>query len=799
MKISEQWLREWVNPPLSSDELAHQITMAGLEVDALEPVAGTFSGVVVAEITHTEQHPDADKLRVCTVNTGAETVQIVCGAPNARVGLKAPLARIGAVLPGDFKIKKAKLRGVESQGMLCAEAELGLSDESAGLMELPADAPVGTDLRDYLQLDDHLIEIGLTPNRADCLGIAGIAREVGLLNSMPVCEVSCEPVAAAVEDTLPVELEAPERCPRYVGRIIRNIDISRPSPLWLQEKLRRCGLRSIDAVVDVTNYILLELGQPMHAFDLDRLQGGIVVRTAKAGERLALLDGQTAELRDDTLVIADHSGPVAMAGIMGGEPTAVGEGTRHLFLESAFFAPGPLAGQARSYGLHTDSSHRFERGVDFQLQSRAIERATRLLLDIVGGEPGPVIEAVAEADLPLRHDVALRRARIPRLLGFELADADVERILSGLGLGVAATDDGWLCTVPSWRFDISIEADLLEELARVYGYNRLPVSHIQADLVIPPKPESRLSLRSLRRHLCARGYREAITYSFVDPKLQQLFDPAVAPVALENPISAEMAVMRSSLLPGLASAVQRSAHRQQNRVRLFETGLRFIPGDPGTGLTELRQVPTLAMIISGQRFAESWSVASVGADFYDLKGDLESLLALGRCQSEFAFRAAEHPALHPGQTAEITRTGQVVGRIGAVHPAVLTALDINGPVLACEMDLDALLEGKLPVFSELSRFPEVRRDLAVLVDKTVPAATLMENVTAVAGAYLRELRLFDVYEGKGIDPKRKSVAFGLTFRDQSRTLSDDVVNKAMDQVIDSLEKNYNAELRNQAL
>ncbi len=799
MKISEQWLREWVNPPLSSDELAHQITMAGLEVDALEPVAGIFSGVVVAEIIQAEQHPDADKLRVCTVDTGGETVQIVCGAPNARVGLRAPLARIGAVLPGDFKIKKAKLRGVESQGMLCAEAELGLSDASAGLMELPADAPVGSDLREYLQLDDQLIEIGLTPNRADCLGIAGIAREVGLLNGLPVKAVSCDPVTAVLEDTLPVRLEASERCPRYVGRVIRNIDISRPSPLWLQEKLRRCGLRSIDAVVDVTNYILLELGQPMHAFDLERLHGGIVVRTANAGESLALLDGQTVELRDDTLVIADHNGPVAMAGIMGGDPTAVDDGTRHLFLESAFFAPGSLAGQARSYGLHTDSSHRFERGVDFRLQRDALERATRLLLDIVGGEPGPVIEAVDEAQLPARPDVALRRARIPRLLGFDLADADVERILSGLGLGVTATAEGWLCSVPSWRFDLAIEADLLEELARVYGYNRLPVSHIQADLVIPPKPEARLSLRSLRRHLSARGYREAITYSFIDPKLQQLFDPAVEPVALENPISAEMAVMRSSLVPGLASAVQRSAHRQQNRVRLFETGLRFVPGARGAGLAELRQVPTLAMIISGPRFAESWSVASAAADFYDLKGDLESLLGLGRCQGEFAFRAAEHPALHPGQTAEITRTGQVVGRIGALHPAVLAALDINGPVLACEIDLDALLDGELPAFAELSRFPEVRRDLAVLVDKTVPAATLMENVKAVAGAYLRELRLFDVYEGKGIDPKRKSLAFGLTFRDQSRTLSDDVVNEAMNQVIDSLEKNYNAELRNQAL
>ncbi|HAN27300.1 MAG TPA: phenylalanine--tRNA ligase subunit beta [Haliea salexigens] len=799
MKISEQWLREWVNPSLSTEELAHQITMAGLEVDAIEPVAGKFSNVVVAEIIEAVQHPDADKLRVCMVNAGAETVQIVCGAPNARAGIKVPLAQVGAVLPGDFKIKKAKLRGVESRGMLCAEAELGLSEASEGLMELPADAPPGADLREYLQLDDHLIEIGLTPNRADCLGIAGIAREVGLLNNLPVAAVPCEPVPATIADALTVSLEAAERCPRYVGRVIRNVDVSRPSPLWLQEKLRRCGLRSIDAVVDVTNYILLELGQPMHAFDLDKLEQGIVVRTAREGESLQLLDGQVAELRADTLVIADNSAPLALAGIMGGEPSSVGSSTRHLFLESAFFSPGHLAGEARRYGLHTDSSHRFERGVDFNLQRAALERATQLILDVVGGEAGPVTEAVSEAHLPARHDVVLRRARILRLLGFELADGEVERILAGLGLGVATVAEGWCCSVPSWRFDISIEADLLEELARVYGYNRLPVSHVQADLVIPAQPETRLSLRGVRRHLSARGYREAITYSFVDRKLQQLFDPDVTPIALENPISAEMGVMRSSLLPGLVSAVQRSVHRQQPRVRLFETGLRFIPGGAGNGLQGLRQAPSLGMVISGRRFDESWSVASGAADFYDIKGDIESLLGLGRCAEQFTFAAATHPALHPGQTAAISRNGVQVGVIGALHPDVLGALDIPGPVLACELDLDALLAAQLPAFRELSRFPEVRRDIAIIVDKHVPAAELMQDVRVSAGVYLRQLRLFDVYEGKGIDPKRKSLAFGLTFRDQSRTLSDDVVNQSMKQVIDSLEKNYNAELRNQAL
>ena len=791
MNISEQWLREWVSPNLSTEDLAHQITMAGLEVDAIDPVAGVFSGVVVAEIVSAEQHPDADKLRVCQVNTGAETVQIVCGAPNARAGLKAPLAVVGAVLPGDFNIKAAKLRGMESQGMLCAEQELGLSDASDGLMELAADAPVGTDIRDYLQLDDKVIEIGLTPNRADCLGVAGIAREVGLLNSLPVNPLVYSKVSESIADTFPVELQAEDRCPRYVGRIIKGVDVSRPSPLWMQEKLRRCGIRSIDAVVDVTNYLLLELGQPMHAFDYDKLQGGIVVRNAAAAESLELLDGQTVELKADTLVIADSSGPVAMAGIMGGQATAVGETTANIFLEAAFFTPDLLAGKARSYGLHTDSSHRFERGVDFQLQVEAIERASQLLLDIVGGEAGPLIEVVSAENLPARPDVTLRAARIEKLLGFSMEASEVERILSGLGLGVTASDEGWNCAVPSWRFDIAIEADLLEELARVYGYNRLPVTHIRGDLVMPAREETALSKRSLRRHLAARDYREAITYSFVEPRLQQLFDPELQPVALSNPISADMAVMRTSLLPGLLGAVLRNTKRQQPRVRLFETGLRFVPGEQG-----LQQIPTLAMVLTGGRQEESWAGAPDTSDFFDLKGDLQSLLQMTRAPQEFAFEPVSRPGLHPGQTANITRKGQVVGYIGALHPTVSTELGLVSSLYVCEIDLAAVLQGELPAFNEISKFPEVRRDLAVVVDKSVPSAELMENVRAVAGTYLTDLRLFDVYEGKGIDPKRKSLALGLTFRDQSRTLGEEDVNLAVGQVIDLLEKNYNAELRN---
>ncbi len=790
MKISEQWLREWVDPAIDTETLGQQLTMAGLELDGVESVAGEFSGVIVAEIVSAEQHPDADKLRVCEVNTGGDTVQIVCGAPNARAGLKAPLATVGGVLPGDFKIKRAKLRGVESNGMLCAEAELGLSDASDGLMELAADAPVGTDLRDYLQLDDKVLEIDLTPNRADCLGVRGIAREVGLLNALPVNDIAIEPVPATIEDTFPVTIAAPERCPRYVGRVITGVDVSRPSPLWMQEKLRRSGLRSIDAVVDVTNYLLLELGQPMHAFDGDKLAEGIEVRLARQGESLELLDGQTVELNDQTLVIADGKGPVAMAGIMGGQASAVGQGTVNLFLESAFFTPQLLAGKARDYGLHTDSSHRFERGVDFAGQVDAMERATQLLLEIVGGQAGPIIDVTDADHLPARPDVTLRAARIQKMLGFSLEASEVERILAGLGLGVTATDGGWVCSVPSWRFDISIEADLLEELARVYGYNNLPVSHIRADLVMAPREEQVLSPRLVRRHLAARGYREAITYSFVEPDLQRVFDPEVEPVALSNPISADMAVMRTSLLPGLVATVLRNVNRQQPRVRLFETGLRFVPTDSG-----LQQVPTLALALTGRRVEESWTAGDDAADFFDLKGDLESVLALGRAGEEFAFAPAERAALHPGQTADITRNGQSVGYIGRVHPAAASQLGLTAALYVCEIDLEAVLAARLPAFQELSKYPGVRRDIAIIVDKSISSADLLKDVRECAGTYLTDLRLFDVYTGKGIDPKRKSLALGLTFRDQSRTLVDDDINPTVSQVIDLLEKNYNAELR----
>ncbi|MDC0362122.1 phenylalanine--tRNA ligase subunit beta [Halioglobus sp.] len=790
MKFSEQWLREWVSPDLSTRELAHQITMAGLEVDAIEPVAGNFSGLLVAEIVAVEPHPDADKLRVCQVRAGGETVQVVCGAPNARPGLKAPLAIVGAQLPGGMEIKSAKLRGIASTGMLCAEEELGLSEASDGLMELPADAPVGENLRDYLGLDDQVIEIGVTPNRADCLSMAGIAREVALLNDLSVTPPVFSTADIAIQDALPVRLEASESCPRYIGRVIRNVDVARPTPTWMQERLRRGGVRSIDAVVDVTNYVLLELGQPMHAFDLGKLNGGIVVRLAEQGESLALLDGQTVDLRADTLVIADENGPLAMAGIMGGQLSAVSAETRDLFLESAFFAPQLLAGKPRSYGLHTDSSHRFERGVDFTLQRTAMERATQLLIDIVGGQAGPVTEVVVGSNLPPRPDVVLRAARIEKVLGFDMAGAEVERILAGLGLGVTEAKDGWLCAIPSWRFDISLEVDLLEELARVYGYNNLPVKRIRAELALPSRPESQLSVRCVRRHLGARDYREAITYSFIEPALQNQFDPESAPVALRNPISSDMAVMRTSLVPGLLTAVRHNINRQQSRVRMYETGQRFLPSSRA-----LEQVPTLAMIVTGEREPIGWDSEASGSDFFDLKGDVESLLALTRGAHEFEFTAAALPGLHPGQTARIIHDGEAIGFIGAIHPSVGVDMGFDVPVYACQLDLAAVLDSSVPEFEELSKFPEVRRDISFVIEKATVVKPLLDEVRSAAGVYLKDLRLFDVYTGKGIDPKRKSLSLGLTFQDQSRTLGDEDVTLAVGQVIDLLEKNYKAVLR----
>lgn len=792
MKFSEQWLRGWVNPQVSRDELVARLSMAGLEVDSVTPAAGQFSGIVVGEILATEQHPDADKLRVCQVSNGQETFQVVCGAPNARPGIKIPFAMIGAELPGDFKIKKAKLRGVESFGMLCSAAELQISEENDGLLELAADAPVGEDIRQYLNLDDASIEIGLTPNRGDCLSLAGLARDVSALYNVPVTRPVVPAVPAAHDEVRAVDVSAPAACPRYLGRVIRNVDLSKPTPLWMVERLRRSDVRSIDAAVDITNYVMLELGQPMHAFDLAEINGGIRVRMAEEGEKLVLLDGQEVALRADTLVIADHTRALAIAGVMGGEHSGVNtEKTRDLFLESAFFEPISVAGKARSYGLHTDASHRYERGVDSQLAREAMERATQLLLDIVGGEAGPIVEAVSEQYLPQVAPVTLRAERITQMLGMELDAAQVEQMLNALELTTTANGAGqWTVNVPSHRFDISLEVDLIEELARLYGYNNLPVRYPQARLAPQARPETRGELPNLRRLLVARGYQEAITYSFIDPKLFELFTPGVEPLLLANPISSDMAAMRASLWPGLVKALQHNLNRQQDRVRLFESGLRFV-GQLG----DLKQQPMIAGVVTGSRLPEGWANGRDSIDFFDVKADVEALLGYSGALSDFTFVAGKHHALHPGQTARIERDGKEVGYLGALHPELAKALDLDRPVFVFELVLGDVVEGRLPKFSELSKFPETRRDLALIAGRDVASSSVLEVIRDNAGEWLTDLRLFDVYQGKGIDPDRKSLAVGLTWQHPSRTLNDDEVNTTLQNILTSLEQRLNTTLR----
>ncbi|WP_027910471.1 phenylalanine--tRNA ligase subunit beta [Pseudomonas sp. URMO17WK12:I4] len=791
MKFSEQWLRSWVSPQASRDELVARLSMAGLEVDSVSPVAGAFSGVIVGEVLSTEQHPDADKLRVCQVSNGSETFQVVCGAPNVRPGLKIPFATIGAELPGDFKIKKAKLRGVESNGMLCSASELQISEDNDGLLELPADAPVGHDIREYFELNDVSIEVDLTPNRGDCLSLAGLAREVGALYDAPVTRPQIAAVAPAHDEVRPVDVLAPQACPRYLGRVVRNVDLSKPTPRWMVERLRRADVRSIDAAVDITNYVMLELGQPMHAFDLDVIQGGIRVRMAEEGEKLVLLDGQEVTLRADTLVIADHQRALAIAGVMGGEHSGVSATTRDLFLESAFFDTIAVAGKARSYGLHTDSSHRFERGVDSQLAREAMERATALLLEIVGGEAGPIIEAVDPAQLPSVAPISLRAERVEQMLGLKLDDELIVKLLGALGLSVEGGAGQWQVKVPSHRFDISLEVDLIEELARLYGYNRLPVRYPQARLAPQTKAEAVADLPVLRRLLVARGYQEAITYSFIDPKLFELFSPGVKPLTLANPISADMAAMRASLWPGLVKAVEHNLNRQQSRVRLFESGLRFVGQ-----LDALKQEPMLAGVITGSRLPESWAHGRDSVDFFDAKADVEALLAAAGDAASFTFVPGEHSALHPGQTARIEREGRLVGYLGAIHPELAKTLGLDQPLFLFELLLSEITAGRMPAFKELSRFPEVRRDLALLVDRDVPAQNLLADIREQAGEWLTDLRLFDVYQGKGIDPLRKSLAVGLTWQHPSRTLNDDEVSTATQNILTSLEQRFNATLRN---
>ena len=790
MLFSVNWLKKWVDIDLPVDELAGRLTASGLEVDTVEAVAAPFSGVVVAEITSCDQHPDADKLKVCSIDFGGpEPARVVCGAPNARAGIRIPLATVGAVLGDDFKIRKAKLRGIESFGMACSARELGLSSDHSGLMELPGDAPLGMDLREFLQLDDHAIEVELTPNRADCLSIRGLAQDVSASCNVPLKAPAIDPVKPTITDSIEVRLEAPEDCPRYVGRVIRGIDPAAPTPLWMVEALRRSGIRSISATVDATNFVLMELGQPMHAFDLDRLQGNIHVRRGRPGETLVLLDGKQVDVDDSLLAICDDAGPVALAGIMGGLESGVTDETRSILLESAYFKPSTISGKARDMGLHTDASHRFERGVDPQGQIRAIERITALLLDIAGGEAGPLIHASAEAFIPVQNQVSLRHARLNRVLGIELDEAVVSTILKNLRMSPAFSDGVWKVTAPSDRFDIEIEEDLIEEVARIFGYNNIPPALPAGELNPGIVSEGQLSLQSVQQALCAAGYTEAINYSFTSRTLLASFSMHEHVLPLANALSSDLEVMRTALLPGLMEALSRNMRRQQDRVRLFETGTVF---EQNGSLTESQHV---AAVACGSVVPEQWGHPARPVDFYDLKGDLESVLALRGEKGEVKFRNSSFPWLHPGQAAMVSIDGVDIGWAGSVHPIILKQLELKGPVMAFELDLNILSKREIPCTKEISRFPSIRRDLAFLVPEKISFAEVRRNVIDLSGDLLVNLVLFDLYAGHNVEKGYKSLAIGLILQNVSCTLTDEVVDSLIQNVVQGLEQRLDAQLR----
>ena len=795
MIFSEQWLREWVSPELETQQLIDELTMAGLEVDGSMPVARQCSGIVVGLVESVEPHPDADKLSLCSVSDGEESFQVVCGAPNVRAGIKVPFAKLGAKIiespdAKPFKIKKAKIRGIESNGMLCSSEELGLEESSDGLLELHKNASVGENIRSSLKLDDTSIELDLTPNRGDCLGMIGLAREVGVIARKDVAPLDFPAPIESISDKFDVRITAKDACPRYLGRVIKNINLNSESPLWMKEKLRRCGLRSIDPVVDVTNYVLIELGQPMHAFDLAKLEGHIDVRFATQNEKLVLLDGKEVELTPDTLLITDAKKAVAMAGIMGGLATAVSDQTQHVFLECAFFAPLAVAGKARAYGMHTDASHRYERGVDYQLQRIAMHRATQLLLDICGGEAGPIIEAIGH--LPESNEVSLKYSSISSLLGIQMEQEEVRDILGRLGFGFA-DDDGEVLTVsvPSYRFDVSIEADLIEELARIYGYNNLPQTGGLGNQSLSSKPESRTELGQIRQQLVALGYQEVVTYSFIEPSLADTLFPDQPGVSLQNPISADMAVMRTSILPGLITTLKYNENRQFERIRIFESGLVFQGGGE-----EITQTAMLAGLVSGKKMPINWNNNKDLSDFYDLKGDVELLLALGLEPDRYTFVAADYACFHSGQCARIESNGAIVGHIGALHPAMRRKLGITGNCYMFEVELAPLQERRLPAASALSKFPEVSRDLAILIERSYASADVLANVRENAGEHLTDLRIFDVYQGDAVAKDKKSIALGLTWQHPSRTLSEDDINTIISKCVNGLQDKFNANLRN---
>lgn len=791
MKISENWLRTWVNPAIDSDTLSDQLTMLGLEVDELVPAAKPFTGVVIGEVLTVVQHPDADRLRVTTVNIGSgEPLQIVCGAPNVRVGMKAPVATIGAVLPGDFKIKKGKLRGVESQGMLCGASEIDLEDKIDGLLELPADAPVGTNIREYLNLDDHVIDISITPNRGDCFSIRGVAREIGVINQLPVTAPEIQDVAATIVDQKQVVVTT-DGCPRYLGRVIKNVNTKAPTPAWMEQALARSGIRQHSILVDITNYVLMEIGQPLHAFDGGQVQGSVHVRQASANEKLVLLNEQEIELTEDVMVIADDVKALAIAGIMGGLSSSVTDETTEIFLESAFFAPLHIAGRARRYGLHTDASQRYERGVDFELPMIAMQRASQLIQTLAGGDFGPITVSEKTELLPKREAIELNQAQVDQLLGYQVPTAFITDALQRLGCDVTVKAEGeWTVVPPSHRYDMAIYQDLIEEVARIHGYDNIQISLPVIDVKLA-KHQEQFELTQLRQTLVTLGYQEAISFSFADLKLEKQLNSQVNPLALANPISSDLAVMRSTLLSSLIPCVQYNINRQQSRVRFFELGLRF-DYQNAKSIEDLKQIPTLAMIAVGSKQIESWHGKAQVMDFFDLKGEVEEILAAGRVHVEYV--RSDREWLHPGQSAEILVDGKSVGYLGRLHPSLENALDLSTTWIA-ELDQSAVLQTYVSNFTELSRFPSVRRDIALVISDKINVSEIQQLIEKTGGELLDSTWLFDVYTGQGVEQGKRSLAFALLWQHPSRTLEDAEIKSGMDHIIQVLEDTYQATLR----
>ncbi|MCL6245330.1 phenylalanine--tRNA ligase subunit beta [Acinetobacter sp. ANC 7200] len=791
MKISENWLRTWVNPAIDSDTLSDQLTMLGLEVDDLSPAAKPFTGVVVGEVLTVVQHPDADRLRVTTVNIGSgEPLQIVCGAPNVRVGMKAPVATIGAVLPGDFKIKKGKLRGVESQGMLCGASEIDLEDKIDGLLELPADAPVGVNVREYLDLDDNVIDISITPNRGDCFSIRGIAREIGVINQLPVTAPLITEVAATITDEKKVVVET-DGCPRYLGRVIKNVNTKAPTPEWMERALARAGIRQHSILVDITNYVLMELGQPLHAFDGGKVEGSVRVRQATAAEKLTLLNEQEVELSENVMVIADDQKALAIAGIMGGLSSAVSDDTTEIFLESAFFDQLYIAGRARSFGLHTDASQRYERGVDFELPMTAMHRASQLIADLAGGEFGPITVAEKVELLPKREAIELNQAQVDQLLGYKVESAFITDALTRLGCNVTVKAEGeWTVVPPSHRFDMAIYQDLIEEVARIHGYDNIQISLPVIDVKLA-KYQDQFELVQLRQTAVALGYQEAISFSFADAKLEKQLNPQVQPLALANPISSDLAVMRSTLLSSLIPCVQYNVNRQQNRVRFYELGLRF-DYQGANSIHDLKQIPTFALVATGSRTTESWHSKAQPMDFFDFKGDVEEILNSARLNVEYV--RSERTWLHPGQSAEILVNGQSIGYFGRLHPSLEDELDLATTWVA-ELDQSAVLQTYVSNFTELSRFPSVRRDIALLISDKINVSEIQQLIEKTGGELLDAVWLFDVYTGQGVEEGKRSLAFAIQWQHPTRTLEDAEIKTGMDNILQVLENTYQATLR----